>query len=68
MAAIPGYYTPEEAARVLGVHVSQITRYVKNGDLKPIPLGQRGMLFEQGHVHSFQRPKRGNPNFRRRSG
>ena len=64
MAVIPGYYTPEEAAHVLGVHVSQISRYVKAGDLKPIPVG-RSMLFEQSDIHNFIRPQRGNPNFKR---
>lgn len=65
MSIIPGYYTPEEAAKVLGVSQSQITRYVQAGTLKSIPVG-RQMLFEQSAVHNFTRPPRGNPNFKPR--
>lgn len=63
---IPGYYTIDEAAAVIGVSGCQVTRYIHDGRIKAINLG-RQWLIEQQEVHQFQRPRRGNPNFVRKS-
>lgn len=62
MAKIPGYYTLQEAADVLGVTKPQVSRYIKKGRLCPIDLGQQKVL-EQAAVHTLERKKPGNPNF-----
>lgn len=64
MPTIPGYYTLSEAADVIGVSASQVTRYIQQGLLKAVDLGHQ-ILIEQAQVHNFSRPPRGNPNFRR---
>lgn len=66
MAKIPGFYTLDEAAEVLGVSRSQVSRYLSREDspLKAINLGKQ-KLIEQGSVHKFKRPPMGNPAFLR---
>lgn len=65
MATLPGYYTIYEAAEVIGVSHSQVTRYVKDKLLPAVELGHQ-KLIEQEAVHKFQRPPVGNPQFRKR--
>jgi len=64
VSAIPGYYTVEEAAAVIGVSHSQVTRYIADGKLEAKPVGQQ-YLIEQLAAHNFVRPPRGNPLFRK---
>jgi excisionase family DNA binding protein len=64
MATLPGFYTVCEAAKVIGVSHAQATRYISQGLLPAVDLGHQ-KLIEQSAVHTFQRPQRGNPNFRR---
>ena len=65
--SLPGYYTPAEAAAVLGVSRSMITRYAQAHDpAKRLPAKRVGrqLFFEQADVHRFSRTPVGNPNFR----
>jgi excisionase family DNA binding protein len=64
MATIPGYYTIEEAAKVIGRARSQVTRYIQKGLLKAVDLGHQ-KLIEQTDAHNFSPPPRGNPMFRK---
>ena len=66
MATIPGYYTVYEAAEIIGVSHSQVSKYIRNGQLPATPLGHQ-KLIEQEAVHKFQRPPVGNPQFRKKS-
>lgn len=66
MSKVPGYYTPAEAAAVLHVSVSQVSRYISDNRLTAIKLGHQ-ILIEQSKVHQFEKPPRGNPNFRRQT-
>ena len=64
VAAIAGYYTVQEAADLIGVSHAQACRYVREGRLPAIKLGNQSLI-EQRAVHEFERPPRGNPEFRR---
>lgn len=64
MATLPGYYTVYEAAEVIGVSHSQVTRYIKAGLLPAHELGLQ-KLIEQEAVHKFKRNPVGNPQFRK---
>lgn len=64
MATIPGYYTLDEAARVLKKAHSTVARYVRDGLIPAIDLGNV-KLIEQSAVHNFSPNPRGNPNFRK---
>ena len=64
VAAIAGYYTAEEAAAIIGVSHAQVCRYVRDGRLPAVKLGNQSLI-EQRAVHKFERPPRGNPDFRR---
>lgn len=66
MSAIPGYYTVQEAADVIGVSHVQVTRYIADKRLPCVKIG-RNMLIEQKSVHDFERPLRGNPDFRKQA-
>ncbi len=66
MATIPGYYTISEAAEVIGVSHSMVTRYIRSGQLPAINIGLQ-KLIEQEAVHKFERKPVGNPQFRERS-
>lgn len=63
MATIPGYYTIDEAAEVIGVSRSQVSRYISAGHLQALDLGHQ-KLIEQQEVHRFERIPVGNPKFR----
>lgn len=65
MAAIPGFYTVDEAARVIGKSHSQVCRYIRHGLLAAVTIG-KSKLVEQAKVHEFIPPPRGNPSFGRR--
>jgi hypothetical protein len=65
MPDIDEYITAQEAARILRRELSALTRYVRQGFLKPVWKG--GVrLFLRSEVERFQPPPVGNPNFRRR--
>lgn len=64
MAVIPGYYTAQEAADIIGVGYSQVCNYVNDKKLPALRLGTQ-ILIEQSAVHKFKRPLRGNPEFRK---
>ncbi len=64
MTTIPGYYTIQEAADVLGKSRSMVCRYVTQELLPAKNLGNQ-MLIEQSEVHTFVPPPRGNPAFRK---
>ena len=51
------YCTTEQAARILGVHPSQLSRYTKKG-LKAERIG-RQLLFLKRDVQRFKRPGQG---------
>ncbi len=61
---VPGYYTVDEACGVLDRSHGMVCRYIRQGLLKAIDLGGQ-LLLEQGEVHEFHPPPRGNPNFRK---
>jgi excisionase family DNA binding protein len=61
MAAIPGYLTTGEVAKLLGVDVSQVCRYINNDMLKAERVG-RSWLVAENDAKSFERPPMGNPN------
>lgn len=62
MATFPGYYTIQEAAPLLGVSEAQVTRYCNEEKLKAIFTGTQWFI-EQAAVHTFKKPRRGNPNW-----
>lgn len=64
MAEIAGYLTPYEVADLLGVSHSQVTRYVASELLPSVRVG-RSILIPEKAVKSFERPPRGNPEFRK---
>ena len=59
---LPGYYTVDEAAKVLKRSPQMIRRYIQQGDLPAIVIGQQHLI-EQTHVHDFSPRPRGNPKF-----
>lgn len=66
MSAIPGFFTAAEAAAHIGVSQAQITRYIQAHLLGCRRVG-RELLLDEKEVRRFQRPPRGNPNFRKNS-
>jgi hypothetical protein len=67
MSQIPGFYTVEEAAKVIGRSYACVSRYVRDGLLPARVVGQV-KLIEQSAAHAFSPPRRGNPQFRKRNG
>jgi len=67
MATIPHHLTAAEAAECLGVHVSQISRYISAGLLPCRRFGRTGRqyLIPAGALRRFRRPPVGNPNLLR---
>ena len=63
MSAIKGLLTVYETAERLGVSHAQVTRYVKQRKLPAKRVGQT-ILIDEADVDQFERPPRGNPNFR----
>lgn len=66
MSAIQGMLTVYEAAERLGVSHAQVTRYVKQQLLPAKRIGQT-ILIDEADVDQFERPPRGNPNFREKN-
>lgn len=62
---LPGYYTIDEAAQVLGKSQDMVRRYVRLRQIPAHVIGQQ-KLIQQSDVHEFVPPPRGNPNFRNR--
>lgn len=62
--SIPGYYTVPQAAEILDKSSSQVCRYIQNGHLKAVKVGNYNLI-EQAEVHNFIPPPRGNPNLQR---
>ena len=56
------FCTIEEAARIIGVHRSQITRYIQNRLLECERVGNQ-LFLNKKQVRNFVRPRPGNPNF-----
>ena len=63
VAVIDDFYTPAQAAAIIGVSHAQVTRYVHNGLLQAERIGPQ-LLLPKPQVHKFKRPPRGNPAFR----
>lgn len=62
--SIDGYYTLAQAAEKIGVHVSQVSRYVAAKQLPAIDLGRQKLIPREA-VDTFERPKVGNPSWRK---
>jgi predicted site-specific integrase-resolvase len=62
---IPGYIRLEKAAEIIGVSHSQVWRYIDDGLLDALKIGNTHMVKEDD-AKSFERPQRGNPAFLRR--
>lgn len=63
---IPGYIDLYRAAEIIGVSHSQVWRYISEGLLDALKIGNTHLVKEKD-AKSFERPLRGNPNFRRTS-
>ena len=62
MTALEDYVTTHEAAKIIGVSHSQVTRYCASGDLPSIRPGHE-VLIKRRDAKRFKRPPRGNPNY-----
>lgn len=58
---IPGYTDLAGAAEIIGVHPSQVWRYVDSGKLKGRRVGSM-ILVRVADAKRFKRPPRGNPH------
>ena len=61
MTTLNDYITTREAAKIIGVSHSQVTRYCKKGALPSMRPG-REILIKRRDAKKFKRPRRGNPN------
>jgi excisionase family DNA binding protein len=61
---IPGYVRLEQAAEIIGVHPSQVWRYIDQNLLNAIKIGNTHLV-KESDAKKFKRPPRGNPAFRR---
>ena len=61
---IPGYIRLEDAAEIIGVHHSQVWRYIDDGLLDALKIGKT-YLVKTADAKNFRRPPRGNPAFRK---
>ena len=64
MSTINGYLTSSEAAEIIGVSRSQVSRYVSSGKLPARRVGQQ-LLIREKDAKKFKRPPPGNPNFQK---
>lgn len=64
MSSIPGFVTVDEAAGIIGVHRSQISRYCTSGKLPARKVGNQ-WLIKRDDAKRFKRPPVGNPEFQR---
>ena len=60
MTTLDDYVTTHEAAEIIGVSHSQVTRYCASGDLPSIRPGHE-VLIKRRDAKRFKRPRRGNP-------
>ena len=60
--AIPGYVRLEKAAEIIGVHASQVWRYIDAGLLDALKIGNTHLV-KESDARNFKRPPRGNPAF-----
>lgn len=60
MSAIQGLLTIQEVADLFGVSHSQVARYVREGRLQAIEIGQQKLIPEDA-AKSFHRRKAGRP-------
>lgn len=63
MSQIPGYVTLAEAAKEIRVSHVQVTRYVHDGLIEFVKVGNQ-YLIPEAAVEKFERPARGNPAFK----
>lgn len=63
---IPGWFTPDDAADILGIHPDLVRRYCRDKKLKAKPIG-RYWFIKEGDLTAFaSKPRpRGNPTFQR---
>ena len=66
MSEIKGLLTVTEAAKLIGVSHSQVTRYVNQGILPAKRIGQT-ILIDESDAANFERPRRGNPKLLQKS-
>lgn len=59
---IPGYIRLEKAAEIIGVSHSQVWRYINDGLLDALKVGNTHLVKETD-AKGFERPPRGNPAF-----
>lgn len=64
-ATIPGYIRLERAAEIIGVSHSQVWRYIDDGLLDAVKVGNTYLVKEKD-AKNFERPPRGNPAFSRK--
>ena len=64
---LPGLLTLTEAATVIGVSHSQVSRYTTDGLIPTIDLGHQ-KLIREADAKNFKRPPRGNPSFLAKKG
>ena len=65
MTTLHDYVTTHEAAAIIGVSHSQVTRYCKSGALPSVRTGRMGsreIQIKRRDAKKFKRPRRGNPN------
>ena len=62
---LPGYIRLEEAAEIIGVSHSQVWRYIDEGLLDALVFGNTHLV-KRDDARNFERPPRGNPDFRRK--
>ncbi len=58
------YITTHDAAEIIGVSHSQVTRYCKSGELPSERMGRMGcgeIRIKRRDAKKFKRPRRGNP-------
>lgn len=63
---LPGYVRLERAAEIIGVHHSQVWRYIDAGLIDALKIGNTHLI-KEADAKKFRRPPRGNPQFRRDS-
>ena len=62
---IPGFVDLYEAAEIIGVSYAQVCRYIEDGLLPARKIGAVQRVVRRKDAESFERPPRGNPEFRK---
>lgn len=62
MTTLDDDVTTHEAAKIIGVSHSTVTRYCASGDLPSKRIGHE-ILIKRRDAKMFKRPPRGNPNY-----